>query len=76
MNRTPVSSSNLKSVGYDESSKTLEVEFLNGTVYQYSGVPASVYQGLMSASSTEATLTSTSRRGAIATARCSKDFVN
>lgn len=51
MNRTPVSSSNLKSVGYDESSKTLEVEFLNGTVYQYSGVPASVYQGLMSASS-------------------------
>lgn len=51
MNRTPVSSSNLRSVGYDSSTNTLEIEFNNGGIYQYSGVPYSVYQGLMAASS-------------------------
>ena len=51
MTRTPVSSSNLKSVGYDRRSTTLEVEFLSGHVYQYFGVPEARYSGLMSASS-------------------------
>lgn len=51
MNRTPVSSSNLKTVGYDPETKQLEIEFLNGGIYLYSGVPESVYAGLMSASS-------------------------
>ncbi|WP_435065792.1 KTSC domain-containing protein [Halobaculum sp. EA56] len=51
MNRTPVSSSNLKSVGYDQSSNTLEIEFHGGRVYQYYNVPKRVYQGLMAASS-------------------------
>lgn len=51
MNRIPVSSSNLRSVGYDPITQTLEVEFLNGGLYRYSGVPASVYSGLMSAAS-------------------------
>jgi hypothetical protein len=51
MQRQIVSSSNLKSVGYDPMSKTLEVEFLDRSIYQYSGVPSSVYSGLMSASS-------------------------
>ncbi|MGE0681946.1 MAG: KTSC domain-containing protein [Candidatus Binatia bacterium] len=51
MNRTSVSSSNLKSVGYDPSTRTLEIEFLDGGLYQYSGVPQPVYAGLMSASS-------------------------
>lgn len=51
MERTPVSSSNLESIGYDERTNTLEVAFLNGTIYQYSGVPASIYKGLMLASS-------------------------
>lgn len=32
-------SSNIKAVGYDPASKTLEVEFKNGAVYQHSGVP-------------------------------------
>ncbi len=49
MNRTPVSSSNLRAVGYDPDTRTLEVEFLNGGLYSYSGVPASVHAGLMSA---------------------------
>lgn len=51
MNRTPVSSSNLRSIGYDAATRTLEVEFLNGGIYSYSGVPASVHAALMSASS-------------------------
>ncbi len=51
MNRISVSSSNLASVGYDSNNQILEVEFLHGGVYQYSGVPSSVYSGLMTASS-------------------------
>ena len=51
MNRTPVSSSNLASVGYQPNIKILEVEFLHGGIYQYSNVPLSVYEGLMAASS-------------------------
>jgi len=51
MKREPVESSNLASVGYDESSSTLEIEFRHGSIYQYFGVPLSVYQGLMNASS-------------------------
>lgn len=49
MNRTPVSSSNLASVGYDSNTQILEVEFLRGGIYQYLGVPPSVYSGLMAA---------------------------
>jgi hypothetical protein len=51
MNHTPVSSSNLSSVGYDEATKTLEITFHKGGTYQYSGVPASVYQSLIHANS-------------------------
>jgi hypothetical protein len=51
MQRTPVTSSNLKSVGYDPDTRTLEIEFHSGGIYQYSGVPEAVYSGLMSASS-------------------------
>lgn len=51
MNRTPVSSSNVSSVGYDVESSTLEVEFNNSAVYQYFDVPENVYQELISAAS-------------------------
>lgn len=51
MVRQAVSSSNLRSVGYDSETSTLEVEFHNGGVYQYLGVPEHVYQGLLSAGS-------------------------
>jgi KTSC domain len=51
MDRKSVSSSNIASIGYDSSSQTLEVEFHGGSVYQYSGVPQEVYDGLMGASS-------------------------
>ncbi|WP_339812118.1 KTSC domain-containing protein [Zunongwangia profunda] len=51
MNRNPVTSSNIASIGYDEASATLEIEFLNGSIYQYFDVPQREYEGLMSASS-------------------------
>ena len=51
MNRIPVQSSNLASVGYDVTTITLEVEFKDGSVYQYYDVPEMTYQMLMSAAS-------------------------
>ncbi|MDZ8033526.1 KTSC domain-containing protein [Nostoc sp. DedSLP04] len=51
MQRTSVSSSNIASIGYDAKQQILEVEFLKGSVYQYSGVSESLYTGLMSADS-------------------------
>ena len=51
MNRTPVSSSNLRSVGYDSEQSTLEIEFHGGRIYRYYGVPSRIYQGLMNAAS-------------------------
>ncbi len=51
MKRQPVSSSNLRAVGYDAAAQTLEIEFQNGRVYQYSDVPEDVYRELMSAES-------------------------
>lgn len=51
MERIPVSSSNIFSVGYDSQSETLEVEFHKTGVYQYFGVPLHVYEGLVAAPS-------------------------
>ncbi len=51
MNRKPVTSSNIRSVGYDENSQTLEVEFNSNDVYQYLNVPARIHVELMSAGS-------------------------
>jgi hypothetical protein len=47
MDRNYVASSNIASIGYDEATETLEVEFLNGSIYQYYNVPAGLYQQLM-----------------------------
>lgn len=51
MERIPVSSSNIASIGYDTETQTLEVEFLNGRIYQYFGVPVEIHEALMSAGS-------------------------
>ncbi len=51
MNRVPVQSSDLASVGYDLASSILEIEFHSGGIYQYFGVPQYIYEGLMSAGS-------------------------
>lgn len=51
MERVPVNSSNLVSVGYDTVSETLEVEFKKSGVYQYYNVPEFIYEQLMQAPS-------------------------
>jgi len=47
--RKRVNSSRLRSVGYDEKSRTLEIEMSNGQVFQYVGVYPEVYRRLMAA---------------------------
>jgi hypothetical protein len=49
--RHSVTSSMIREIGYDEESETLEVEFHEGGVYQYSNIPVSVYRELISSSS-------------------------
>lgn len=51
MKRNPVQSSSIASIGYDENSATLEIEFLNGGVYQYFDVPKNIYDEIMAAGS-------------------------
>lgn len=47
MDKQNVASSNVKAVGYDDHTQTLEVEFLNGRVYQYYGVPENMHSQFM-----------------------------
>jgi KTSC domain len=51
MDRQIVSSSNIVSVGYDAASETLEVEFQNGSIYQYYNVGQSTYDEFIAAPS-------------------------
>jgi len=48
---TPIESSTLASVGYDESSDLLQVEFRSRAVYRYFAVPAAVHEALLAATS-------------------------
>jgi len=49
--RTPIHSSNIASVGYDDNNLILEIEFHNGATYKYFNVPKRVFEGLLSAGS-------------------------
>jgi hypothetical protein len=51
MKRVPVESSAIASIGYDDETETLEVEFTSGTVYRYLRVPASVAAAFVDADS-------------------------
>lgn len=51
MERKPIKSDNLKSVGYDPKTEELDIEFKSGTVYRYFRVPAHIYEALLSAPS-------------------------
>lgn len=48
---TPVESSNIKAVGYDEPSKTMHIQFKSGGHYRYSDVPADAVAQFMAAES-------------------------
>jgi hypothetical protein len=51
MERKPVESSNIESVGYDKATKVLEVKFKSGSVYQYTNVPPEKHKALVEADS-------------------------
>lgn len=51
MERQPVASSVIRSLGYDPKRKALEVEFHTGRVYEYSRVPAKAVLALATAPS-------------------------
>ena len=51
MVNTPVESSTLATVGYDESGKLLELKFRSHAVYRYFAVPAGVHEALLAATS-------------------------
>ena len=51
MERKPVNSSNVASVGFDKATRTLEIGFHNGGVYQYAGVHPNTHRHLMNAPS-------------------------
>jgi hypothetical protein len=49
--RHPVTSTAVRSVGYDEDRHELEIEYAEGGVYRYSLVPRRVYEQLRAADS-------------------------
>jgi hypothetical protein len=51
MDRVRVSSSNLRSVGYEPERALLEIEFHAGGLYQYRNVPQQAFDALMRAPS-------------------------
>ena len=51
MNRISVTSVVMSSVAYDSNSRTLEVAFRNGSVYEYLDVPPDHYDALLAAAS-------------------------
>ena len=51
MIRQEVTSLLLQSIGYDPQDNILEIEFWDGEIHQYTGVPESAYTELMEADS-------------------------
>ncbi len=51
MERIPVTSSSIASAGYSPEASTLEVEYRNGSIYQYFAVSKSVFESLLAAES-------------------------
>jgi hypothetical protein len=51
MFREPVSSRSIAAIGYDDDAEAMEIEFVTGAVYRYSGVPQDVFEDLREAPS-------------------------
>lgn len=51
MERIPVESSSIASVGYLPEEQRMEVEFVTGRLYAYDEVPEPVFRGLLAAES-------------------------
>ena len=46
-----VESSNIKAIGYEDSTQKLDVEFNTGTLYRFFGVDMDIYNSLLAARS-------------------------
>jgi hypothetical protein len=55
MEMNPVTSSNLSSMGYDEDTSTMAVQFNNGSVYSYQDVSKETYETVLHADSVGST---------------------
>jgi KTSC domain len=51
MDRKPLRSGKLRAAGYDESSRTMEIEFVNGDVFEYKPVSRELFRQLMASPS-------------------------
>lgn len=51
IDRTPVTSSNVASVGYDPDTKVMSIEFKDGSVYHYHDVESDLHEQLLAAKS-------------------------
>jgi hypothetical protein len=51
MQRTPVSSSMIKAIGYDARSQLMEIQFHNDAVYEYRTVSQQAHDALIQATS-------------------------
>jgi hypothetical protein len=51
MDRKRVNSGTLRAVGYNARNRVLEIEFVNGSVIQYTGVGEDLHRSLMNAAS-------------------------
>ena len=49
--RKPLKSSKLRAAGYDEGRRVMEIEFVNGDVYEYTSVSPELYRQLMASPS-------------------------
>ena len=47
----PVNSTLLASMSYEAGAALLQLEFRDGSLYRYFGVPADIYEGLLAANS-------------------------
>lgn len=47
MEREVVASGAIRSIGYDAETRTLEIEFKTGRIYQYEGVPVETHAWLL-----------------------------
>ncbi len=53
MQRYPINTAQVVSIGYDEDALVLEIEFTGSRVYQYDKVPETVFEELMTSKTVE-----------------------
>lgn len=51
ISRSPVESSNIASIGYDEADKVIEIEFWSGGVYRYMDCEKELYDAFLDSKS-------------------------